>query len=135
MVRGLLDFCIYTISHPKTLDDAYRSGGITRFSEKKTWKTGAQLLTKAKAAGAVMAVVFGDATYCKDNLLFWGILKRITIKDKSTQYFVEQMRPIKGSHALHDLVLRSTGKNIAPNFRRPYAICFRPSFLPRRISE
>jgi hypothetical protein len=135
MGRGVLfDFCIYTIAHPDKVAKAHHRCGSTKFSEKKVWRTGAQLLTEAKTRGAVMPVVFGDATYCK-TLLSWGILKRIVIDDKTTHYFVEQVRPIKGSHSHQDLVLRSTGKHIKPNFRRPYAICLRPSFLPKRHSD
>jgi hypothetical protein len=39
------------------------------------------------------------------------------------------MRKIKGRHSPQDLLLKSTGKAIAPNFIKPYAICRTPSFL------
>ena len=124
----MFEFSIYTIAHGAKLAKAARKSRATKFSEAKIWKTGDRLQTKAKSAGAVMPVVFGDATNCR-YLLWWGILKTIVIEDTTTHYFVEQVRPIKGKHTPQELVLRSTGKHIAPNFIRPYAICRTPSFL------
>jgi hypothetical protein len=75
-----------------------------------------------------MAVVFGDATDCS-RLIYWGILTNVVAGDGETRYWVKSMRMIRGAHCPQELVLRSTGKKIAPGFIRPYAICKKPSFL------
>ncbi|MBK5290093.1 MAG: hypothetical protein JJE04_00170 [Acidobacteriia bacterium] len=72
--------------------------------------------------------MFADATDCI-RLLYWGILDKIVIKGKITEYNVKQMREFNDSHSPQDLFLENTGKRIAPNFIRPYAICKKPSFL------
>lgn len=124
----LFEFSIYTIAHPDKLAKAASRKHVVSFHEERAWKTGYLLWIKAKAAGSEMSVVFGDATDCS-RLLYWGILTGVIIEDKTTRYSVKQMRKIKGRHSPQDLALKSTGKNIAPNFIRPYAICRTPSFL------
>jgi hypothetical protein len=49
--------------------------------------------------------------------------------DKTSGYTVDRLRKIGGKRAPQDLVLRSTGKNIAPHFIKSYAICKTPAFL------
>jgi hypothetical protein len=124
----LFEFSIYTIVHPDKLAKAASRKRSVSFLEEKAWKTGYLLWIKSKAAGTEMSVVFGDATDCS-RLLFWGILTGVAIEDKTTRYSVKQMRKIKGRHSPQELLLKSTGKNVAPNFIRPYAICRTPSFL------
>jgi hypothetical protein len=126
--RQLFEFSVYTIVHKNKLDEAVRSGGNITVREEKAWTTGYDLLSKAKAAGAEMPVVFADATDCS-RLLYWGILTEVVIEDQTTKYSVKQMQEINGSHSPQKLLLKSTGKQIAPNFIRPYAICRTPSFL------
>ena len=125
--QELFEFSIYTIVLGDKLAKAASRSGTTRFTEARAWKTGYDLWSKSKAAGAVMPVVFADATDCS-RLLYWGILTGIVIEDKTTRYSVKQMRKIKGQHSPQELLLR-TGKAIAPDFIRPYAICRTPSFL------
>jgi hypothetical protein len=128
MQEVLFEFAIYTIAHRDKLDKAAQRTQPTKFSEARAWKTGYALLSKAKAEGAVMPVVFADATDCS-RLLYWGILVDIAIEDKTTQYSFKQMRKIKGRRSPQELVLKRNDKAIAPNFIRPYAICRTPSFL------
>jgi hypothetical protein len=128
MQQVLFGFSIYTIAHPDKLAKAASRKGATKFSEAKPWMTRYDLWSKASAAGEAMTVVFADATDCS-RLLYWGILTGIEIEDKTTRYSVKQVRKIKGRHSPQELLLKSTGKAIAPNFIRPYAICRTPSFL------
>jgi hypothetical protein len=127
MQQVLFEFSIYTIAHRDKLAKAASRSGATKFSEARAWKTGYDLWGKAKAAGAVMPVVFADAADCS-RLLYWGVLTNIVIEDNTTQYSVKQMRKLKGRHSPQELLLKS-GKAIAPKFIKPYAICRTPSFL------
>ena len=128
MQQVLFEFSIYTIAHRDKLAKAASRRGATTFSEGKRWKTGYEQWSKAKASGVLMPVVFADASDCS-RLIYWGILSDIVIEDTTTQYSVKQMAKIKGLHSPQELLLRSTGKAIAPNLIRPYAICRTPSFL------
>jgi hypothetical protein len=127
MQQTLFEFSIYTIAHPDKLAKAAARKVATGFSERKVWKTGYDMLNKAKAANAVIPIILGDATDCS-RLLYWGILTKIEIDDETTRYSVKQIQKIKGKHSPQDLLLR-TGTAIAPKFIRPYAICRTPSFL------
>lgn len=75
--------------------------------------------------------MFADATDCT-RLLYWGAISDIHIDDGGTSYSVEGLSPIGHGRTPQDLVLRSTGKQIAPDFIRPYAICRTPEFLHDR---
>jgi hypothetical protein len=120
-------FCIYTIAHPDKLQAAERAGK-GRFPEKKAWKTGHRLWSDAKTDGIAMAVVFADSTDCS-RLTHWGIIKKIAINAEGTLCLVKDVKKIKGRHSPQELILKSTGRRIAPNFIRPYAICQTPSFV------
>ena len=100
--------------------------------ERKAWTTGYRLWNEAIGAGSVMPVIFADATNCS-RLLSWGILTQVTIEGETTEYSVNAMRRIKG-RTPQELELKSTGKTIAPNFIRPYAIVKTPSFIARQLS-
>jgi len=75
-----------------------------------------------------MPVLFGDATNCS-RLLYWGVLTDVQIHDGGTRFAVDCVRKLGGKHAPQELVLRSSGKKIAPGFIRPYAICETPAFV------
>ena len=128
MSQTFSDFCIYTIVHGELLEEAARKGGSKLFSEGKPWVTGYNLWLKSKKDGTKMPVLLGDAVNC-DILLYWGILTKVQLKGKGTRFTVDRVRELEEIHSPQELVLRSTGKRIAPNFIRPYAICFTPSFL------
>lgn len=119
MSPALSEFCVYTILHSDKLKAA--SGRRTANSrEGKPWITGDILWDKAEDAGELMPIVFADAVDCR-RLLYWGILTNIVIEGTTTHYFVKKLRQIRGRHSPQELVLKSTGKSIAPNFIRPYS--------------
>jgi hypothetical protein len=129
--RVISEFSIYTIAHPSALADAVVMSQSTLFEEKKAWTTGCVLWNEAEAAGTAMPILFGDATDCS-RLVYWGILANVVVENNTTQYSVERLREIKG-RCPQELELRTTGKRIAPNFIRPYAICRTPPFLPKCV--
>jgi hypothetical protein len=131
MQQPFNEFTIYTIVKRETLSKAAENLETTEFHEGHPWTTGFDLWRQSMAANEAMAVIFADAADCS-RLVFWGILTRVVIEGKNTRYWVKQMRKIKGRHMPQELILKSSGKNIAPNFIRPYAICRRPPFLPKR---
>lgn len=126
--RALFEFSIYTIAHPSKLSKAARSQRATEFPEARAWASGYRLWRKAKAADMAMPILLADATDCS-RLLYWGILTKVMIGDNSTRYSVRGLKKINGLHSPQELILKSTGKPIAPNFIRPYAICRTPSFI------
>ena len=132
MARVFCAFSIYTIALQEKLDEAERSNRGGHFLERKAWTTGYRLWNEAMNAGSVMPALFGDASNCS-RLLSWGILTKITIEGETTGYSVSAMRRIKG-RTPQELQLKSTGKTIAPNFIRPYAIVTTPSFIARQLS-
>jgi hypothetical protein len=89
---------------------------------------GLELWQHAQAANVDFPILLGDATDC-DRLVYWGLLTDVQIEGQTTSYTVDRVRPLQGTHRPQELVLRSTGKHIAPNFIRSYAICFTPAFL------
>ena len=124
----LSEYCIYTIVELATLEEAAREGTPQTFNEGKPWVTGHALLEKARGAGLQMPVLLGDATDC-NRLLYWDLLTDVTVTEGGTSYTVDRVRELDSQHTPQDLELRSTGKKIAPNFIRPYAICETPDFL------
>jgi hypothetical protein len=122
------DAAIYTIAQGQQLAEDARSGGPVTYTEKKAWAKGFELWQKAKAEGSVIPILFGDATDCS-RLEYWGMLTNMERNGKSTRYTIDRVRTLQGQHKPQDLILRSTGKHIAPNFIRSYAICNTPSFL------
>jgi hypothetical protein len=78
--------------------------------------------------------LLGDATDCS-RLEYWGLLAGVEIEDEATRFTIDRVRPLPGSHTPQELVLRSTGEHIAPNFISPYAICRTPEFLSASDAE
>ena len=128
MAQNLSKHCIYTIAHKARLDEEARESGPVTLEESKAWVTGARLWREAQAEHLGMPVLLGDAAYV-NQLLYWGLLQDLQVDDSRTVYKVDRLRPIQGQHFRQELVLRSSGKNIDPNFIRPYAICLTPPFL------
>jgi hypothetical protein len=128
MATQLREHCVYTIAHTDRLAEAARRGGPAPFHESSAWVTGRQLWQQAQAAGFGFPILLGDATDCS-KLVYWGLLTEVEIEGNSTRYTVDRLRPLPGEHTPQELVLRSTGKRIAPNYIRPYAICRTPAFL------
>jgi hypothetical protein len=123
----LFKFSIYTIVLEDKLKAAVEND-LTTFQEGQAWTSGSRLLAEAKEAGEDMPVVFADAADCS-RLLYWGILTDVVVKDNTTQYSVKSVQEINGQHSPQELLLKSTGNKIRPNFIRPYAICETPLFL------
>jgi hypothetical protein len=69
-----------------------------------------------------MPVLFGDAAHYS-RLLYWGLLTDIHIHEGTTYFAVDRVRKLGGKHTPQELVLRSSGRKIAPGFIRPYALC------------
>ena len=121
-------YCVYTIADGKKLAFAADNRKECAFEEKKSWVTGHSLWQNARLANEVMPVLLGDAADCT-RLLFWGFLADLQIEDSGTSFVLDRVRRLEYRHTPQELVLRSSGKNIAPNFIRPYAICVTPPFL------
>ncbi len=128
MPREFSEFRIYTIVQGDKLKAAVGKGKFRPDPENRPWVTGSLLWSRARAAHKGMVVVLGDAVHC-NRILYWGVLSEVAVEGKTTRYEVSGMRKIQGQHTPQELVLRSTGKRIAPRFIRPYAICRTPSFL------
>jgi hypothetical protein len=128
MAKVFSKYCVYTIVHPSQLPKRGQRGRKT-FCESKAWVTGEQLWRRAREEKLGFPVLLGDATNCS-RLKYWGLLRSVEIKGQTTRFSVNQVRELRESHKPQELVLRSTGKHIAPNFIRPYAICRTPAFLP-----
>jgi hypothetical protein len=130
-MTALHDFCIYTIVDGSTLQDRASRVPVKPFTERKRWVTGERLWAAAKAKKRSMPVLFGDARDCS-KLLYWGILTSVDVRDDgTTRYQVDQLRKLTGRRSPQELTLRKTGKTIAPNFIKPYAICQTPTFIRR----
>ena len=121
-------YCVYTIVDPKKLV------GLTakpfEDTQQKLWVTAEILWQEGKDEKARMPILIGDATDVS-RLLYWGFLDDVNA-DKNvgkTTFVVDQLRVVKGKHSPQELRLRSSGEKIAPNFIRPYAICFTPPFI------
>lgn len=128
MNKPLSEHCIYTILHTKRLAEAAQHGGPATFQESRPWPTGRELWEQAQAEGIDFPILLGDATDCS-KLVAWGLLTNIEIQGEETTYTVDRVLPLAGIHSPQDLILRSTREHIAPDFIRPYAICFTPDFL------
>jgi hypothetical protein len=129
MGRGLSDYCVSTIVRGDLLEKAAKKGRPVTFTEDKAWVMGRELWQEAQAVGRGMPVLLSDARHCSP-LLYWGLLTSIELGDDSTSYTVDKVRRLKGKHTRQELILRSTGRQIAPHFIRPYAIVATPGFLP-----
>jgi hypothetical protein len=130
-LNSLTDFCVYTIVEGKELRRLAKEGREVRREERKPWVTAEKLFHEARAAQKDLPVVFGDAAHCS-RLMYWGLLKDVHVQDGATSFVVGGLREIR-KRKTQELVLRSTRKQIAPNFIRPYSICLTPSFLnPRK---
>lgn len=124
----IADCCVYTVVDGKKLARLAKAGQPCQFRERKAWTTASRLWRKASSEKRPMPLLFGDAADCT-RLLYWGLLTEVHIHEGATHFAVDRLRGLPGRHVPQDLVLRSSGKNIAPGFIRPYAICETPSFV------
>ena len=121
-------FCVYTIVSRDVLDTVAMERRPLIQKERKVWTKAVAYLKEASDEDCYVPVILGDAKDCS-KLLYWGLLMRAEINESTTEYEVDRLRPIRDSHAPQELVLVSSGENIAPGFIRPYALCHTPEFL------
>jgi hypothetical protein len=131
--QSLGDFCVYTIVDGKRLDRLAKAGRTEPFSERKPWVTAQRLWLRARSDNQAMVVLLGDAADCS-RLLYWGVLTEVHITDDGTGFQVDALRKIPGKHSPQELVLRDSGRTIALNFIKPYAICRTPKFVRLGLS-
>lgn len=127
-------FCVYTIVSRDVLDPIAMDRRSLIQVERKKWAKAKEYLKEASAEGTYVPVILGDAKDCS-KLLYWGLLVRIEIKQSITEYEVDRLRSVREGHTPQDLVLASSGDNIAPGFVRPYALCHTPEFLTESIGS
>lgn len=124
----LARYCVYSIVHKDRLANAARIGTSDEFREAKPWVTALDLWQRAANDGERMVVMLGDATDCS-TLLYWGVLTNVKVGASKTSYTVDRLRRLSKGHRPQELILRRTGKHIARNFIRPYAVCKTPNFV------
>ncbi len=130
MKAGLYEFCVSTILDRRRLEE-YALKGRGTATEGRAWKPAQVLWQRARDAHEKMPVIFSDAAYNAENLLLWGVLQEIDIDGKGDRTAIRfsDLNRIPGNHHRTELIVRSSGKSIAPQFIRPCAICRTPPFL------
>lgn len=63
------------------------------------------------------------------QLLYWGVVAHLVVADEYSEYTVDRLRAISGTHTPQELILLSSGRTIAPGFIRPYGLCCTPDFV------
>jgi len=123
------EYCVYTIKHSNDLNASVFGMREGTFTEKNRWIEARKWLEGARSNGQELIIVFAPA----ENTRFlhsWGVLTEIHVnEDKSTTYSFKDLAvfvPYENGVYKHDLVLKATGKNIADDFIRPYALCRTP---------
>jgi hypothetical protein len=134
MASAVAEYCVYTIVRRDHLEKAAELRGPTSFDEGRPWATARKLHLQATADDEEMLVLFADANDCSE-LIYWGVLQDILVGEK-THYTVDHLQEFRTTHSPQELVLKSTGQQIAPDFIRPYAICRTPQFMAEeRVSK
>jgi hypothetical protein len=128
---ALAPHSVYTILRPERLDQIAKSTKPTSLRETKRWVAAKGLFDEAHERGDEMAVLYADAAVDCSKLLYWGKIGSMEVDDGGTTYSVTDLVAISGRRT-QELVLRSTEKQIAENFIRPYAVVRTPSFLRKR---
>ena len=126
--QAICEYCVYTIVEGKRLARLAKNRRQGQFDEGKPWTTASKLWQKARSADQAMLVLFGDAADCS-HLLYWSLLTDVHVQDGATRYAIDRLTRLRGKHTPQELVLRSSGRNIAKDFIRPYAICMTPPFV------
>jgi hypothetical protein len=120
--------CIYSIAHRDLLTAIAERGGAGSITERRAWTTGQKHLNAARSKRQDLALLLGDATDCS-RILYHATVRDIAIEGEQTRVTFSDLRPIPTRRTPQELVLDSTGRNIAPDFIRPYAICRTPKWL------
>jgi len=123
------EYCVYTIKHSNDLNQSVFGTGEGTFTEKNRWTKAKEWLDNARANNQDLIIVFAPAENTR-YLHSWGLLTEIQVnEDKSTTYSFKELAvfvPFEHGVYKHELVLKDTGKNIAADFIRPYALCKTP---------
>jgi hypothetical protein len=129
-LTNLSSFCIYTMRHSAKLDVRAGTSEGDVFTERRAWRTGQLLWTKACRSGELMPVIFSAAEQ-DARLIYWATIDDITIDedDRTTTCAYSNLKLITPARPLSSLRLRSTGRPLSEDFIRPYALCYTPAFL------
>ena len=121
-------YAVYTTIAVERLEMASRADESSEpLTEEKRWVSAKALLEEARAAGEDMPIIFSDSRDCS-VLIRWAVLQDVVVGPANTTFRFARLAPLR-EHSTQELVLRSSGQNIAPNFIRPYALCETPAFL------
>lgn len=120
--------CVYTIAHADKLKAIAASSGRSTLTERRAWVSAKTYLEQARADGLRLPIVFADAADCS-RLLYWGTLTSIETAGNVTRYTLESLTALPGEHTPQELTLVKTGRKLAPDFIRPYALCVTPEWL------
>jgi hypothetical protein len=126
--EALFPLSIYSIAQGTLLARSAETSGSGTLTEGRAWITGQRHLRAAQRENLELALLLGDATDCS-RILYRATIQDITVEGDETRIKYSDLRALKGRHTPQDLVLASTGRNIAPDFIRPYAICRTPQWL------
>jgi hypothetical protein len=124
----LSDRCVYTIAHRDKLEAALGKAQSATLRESRRWTTAAEIVRSETEAGRAVPILFADAADCS-VILYVGLLREVSIDASGTAYTFERLARLRGRHRPQDLRLLESGRNIAPGFIRPYALCRAPAFL------
>jgi len=123
------EYCVYTIKHSNDLNVSVFGTREGTFTENNRWTKAKKWLDDAHANNQDLIIIFAPAENTR-YLHSWGIVTKIQVnEDKSTTYSFKELAafvPFENGVYKHELVLKGTGKNIAPDFIRPYALCRTP---------
>jgi hypothetical protein len=127
-VNDLSDRCVYTIAHRDKLEAALGRAEPVTLRESRRWKAAADIVRSEEEVGRDVPILFADAADCS-VILYAALLREVSIDALGTEYTFERLTRLRGRHRPQDLRLLKNGRNIAPGFIRPYALCRTPTFL------
>jgi len=120
--------CVYTIHRPEALEEASRSDAASAWlRENRRWASVPGLLQEAWRRGQILKVLFADARDTR-SVIFSADLDAVVLDEKGTRFRFRNMRPVRRM-AKHSLILDRSGRRLAANFIRPYALCRTPKPL------
>lgn len=132
MPIGISEFSIYTIIHVDELNRIHEAGGAGTFTEKKGWKTGAQLFHQAQQDDRRMPVLFADAA-ATQGVIYYAFLTDVQVMGERNQgpthYSFDSLKPVRPTIPNRRLTLKSNGQPLSDDFIRPYAIVHTPDFV------
>ena len=124
----LFRYAVYTTLAATRFKQALDAGSLT-FNEGKRWTGASHMLKEARAQDRRVALLVSDGAHDCSNLVGWALLERIELSDDGTLVRASELQTLR-QHRTQDLLLRDSGRAIAPHFIRPYALIHTPGFLP-----